>query len=217
MKTIFITIAFLIFITLPSFSQMRFDVVGGLTPQSSPATADLFVNRHDPHEEFRFNMNKVSPQYFIGAKGHVQLLSPFFVEAGLTYTRRKSTYEVNYTMIDKEHPVSYHTMNEIEHMVMLPANIGVNLGSVEIISGLRLMKTTSKRSNLDQLAGFTTDGNPVKVGWQAGAGFYLFSTRIGLEYHGNFSRVGSGMYVNNQSLELMNVPGQIVLTLQHSL
>ena len=217
MKTIIISTIIALISVTQALSQIRFDVFGGLSPQSSPASADLFVNRHDPHEEFRFNMNKVGSQFFVGAKSHLDLNESFFAEAGLTYTKRRSTYEVNYTLIDNEHPVSNHNLSETDHMIMLPVNLGVNLGPVDITSGLRMMKSISKSSELGQLTGFTVEGNPFRFGWQAGAGFHIYRSRIGLEYQGNFSRVGSGMYVNNQPLELMNVPGQIVLTLQHTL
>ena len=216
MKYIFISIILLMSLGQLN-AQFRFDVFGGISPQTTPASADLFVNRHLPHEEFRFNMRKVDPQIFAGIKGHVELGTPFFAEAGLMYSRRKSTYQALYTIIDREHPVSSYIMTETEDMIMLPVNIGVNLGIVDLTSGFRVAQTVGKKTDLDQLAGFMSDDNTLRLGYQASVGVSIFRSRIGIAYLGNFSRVGSGMSVNNQSLELMNVPGQFVLTLQHSL
>jgi hypothetical protein len=192
------------------------DVVGGVSPAANPASAGLIVNRHLPHEEFVFNMNRVDPQIFAGFKGHLELGAPFLVDAGVMYTRKKSTYDVVYTIIDTEHPVSQHSMTQTNHMLMLPVNIGVNMGLFDVTSGFRLMKSVSSKTNLDQLTGFRSEGNPVELGWQAGFGFDIMRSRIGIEYQGNFSRVGKGMFVNEQPLELMNVPGHLVLLLQHS-
>jgi len=216
MRTIIITIAMIIASASSVFSQIRFDVIAGISPGSAPASAGLIVNRHLPHEEFVFNMNKVDPQFYAGVKGYVELAAPFYMEAGLTYTKRKSTYDIVYTIVDREHPVSNHLMSETEHMIMLPVNIGVNLGAFDVTSGLRLIQSIKSDTDLDQLTGFSAESKPIRIGWQASAGFSFLRERIGLEYQGNFSRVGSGMYVNGQSMELMNVPGQLVLTLQHS-
>lgn len=197
-------------------AQWRFDIVGGVSPASSPSSAGLIVNRHAPHEEFVFNVAKVEPQLFAGFKSQLQLSSPFFVEAGLMYSRKESTYDVTYTIIDTEHPVPNHLMNEIDHQIMLPVNIGVNLRSFDVMSGLRLTQSITKKSELNQLSGFAMQSNRPQLGWQGGIGYSFLRNRIGIEYQGSFTRVGSGMTVNNQSLELNNVPGQFSLMINHS-
>jgi hypothetical protein len=54
------------------------------------------------------------------------------------------------------------------------------------------------------------------MGWQASAGFSIARLRLGVEYQGQFTRVGAGKFVNDQSLEIMHVPGQFVVSLQKS-
>lgn len=216
MKTLFTTIIIIAASVSSLFSQIRFDVVGGVSPGSTPSSAGVIINRQLPHEEFVFNMRKVDPQFHAGVKSQVTLTAPFFLETGLFYARSQSTYDVVYTIIDTEHPISNHIMKETEHLVTLPINIGVNIGSFDVTSGLRLIQPISNTTDLHQLAGFILDENKVRMGWQASMGFSFLRERIGIEYQGNFSRVGSGMSVNNQSLELMNVPGQFVLLIQHS-
>lgn len=132
------------------------------------------------------------------------------------YTRSKSDYNVTYTIIDAEHPVRDHIMKETEHKLALPVNVGVNLGIVDVTSGLRIMKSIHKSSELTHLSGFESDENLLSAGWQASVGVALFRTRVGIEYQGSFRRVGTGIYVHDQPLELNHVPGRVMLTVQQS-
>ena len=216
MKNILITFIFAMTCSPFISAQIRFDIIGGISPGATPVSDGLIVNRHLPHEEFVFNLGQVDPQFFAGVKGHIELSTPFFVEAGLLYSRKKSTYDITYTMIDTEHPVQDHIMTETDHLVMLPVNIGVNLGLFDVTSGLRMMKSLSKKSELNNLSGYSADGTLAEMGWQTGIGFNIARSRIGVEYQGNFSRVGRGMFVNGQALEIRNIPGKMVLLLQHS-
>lgn len=196
---------------------MTFQVVGGVSPQSSRVSTDLIINRQIPHDEFLFNLNEVGLQYFGGLKSRLDLESSFFLDFGLTYTKSKSTYQVLYTLIDAEHPVSNHIMTESEHLILLPVNLGVKMGDFELTSGLRAIHSIDSRSDLHQLNGFENEENFISLGWQAGVGYNLFGSRIGVDFSSQFSRVGQGMSVNGQSLELMNVPGQFILTIQRNL
>ena len=198
-------------------AQIKFDIVAGVSPGTSPATPGVTINRHLPHEEFVFNLNKVDPQFLAGVKSRVELSEPFFMDAGLFYARRISTYGVVYTIVDQEHPVSKHLMKETDHTVMLPVNVGVNMGSVDITSGFRVIQSIRKKTDLQNLPGFNIDSNRPLFGWQAGAGISFLRSRIGLEFQGNFARAGHDMFVDGQSMELINVPGQLILMFQHSI
>ena len=207
----------LIFLALnQSHAQIRLDVFGGASPASTPTNAGILVNREDPAQEFVFNITKTNPQFFAGVKAHIDLQSPFFFEAGLTYSQRKSMYSVFYTMVDAEHPVSLHMMEHSNHMIMLPLNFGVNMGNVEMTSGFRAMHVFGTKTALSELANYSNENPLIQLGWQAGAGMYINRTRIGIEYQSDFSRVGKGMSVNGHSLELMNIHGQFVATIQQS-
>ena len=198
-------------------AQMRIDLMVGMSVKSTPHTPGTIVNRHLPHEEFVFNMVKVDPGFHAGVRGHVDLSTPFFAEAGLMFSRTSSTYHVEYTIIDTEHPVPEHLIKETEHFISIPLNIGVNMGIIDFTSGFRLTKGFGKKSNLgNAISGLDYSGIGLRTGWQAGAGVNLYRSRFGVEYQGNFSRVGNGMTVNGQSLELIHVPGQLVFTIRHS-
>ena len=197
-------------------AQLRLDIIGGISPRTTPQNAGLIVNRHLPSEEFVFNMIEVEPQLFGGIKGLLPLGAPFFTDAALMYTKSTSTYHALYTIIDAEHPQPDYFMNESKHLLLVPINIGVNIGGFDITSGFRVMKTISEKSELSDMNGFSIDGASTQFGWQGSVGFSFMRTRVGIEYQGSFSRVGSGMEMNGQSLELMNVPGQLLLTVQYN-
>lgn len=216
MKSVAIAAFILLILPISASAQSRLDVFGGYSPSSTPGSADLLVNRQTPHEEFMFNMVEVAPQYFVGAKGHVNLAAPFFAEAGLTYTMRKSTYRLEYTMVHTDRATGEQFLSETDHMIMLPVNIGVNLGSFDVTSGFRAITSLSRKSELTDIAGFNMDNNKIRIGWQGGIGYYILRSRIGIEYQGCFSRVGSGRSVNGQSLELMNTGCQFVFNIQQS-
>ena len=197
-------------------AQWRFDVTAGVSPSGKPNHTGVIINRENPAEEFIFNVEKTDPQFFVGAKAHLEMQAPFFVEGGLQYSQRKSTYAVTYTIIDAEHPIPNHSLNHTEHLIMMPVNIGVNMGQFDVTSGIRAYHTFGAKTELDQLTGYATDSPIAKFGWQAGAGWYIGRSRLGVEYQSDFTRVGTGMSVNGHSLELNNIPGQFMLTLQQS-
>lgn len=214
MKKLMIITCALLGTYLTAWSQVHFDVKFGASPGTKPVSAGLIVNRDNPHEEFVFNMVQVKPQFYGGIRANVQLASPFFLESGISYTRKTSRYQLNYTMHSKEHPEEMY-MNESEDMFLLPVDIGVSIGDIDVTSGLTAMKTISSIKELSHLKGFQTDGNSIKLGWQMGVRYGFKRTLVGVEYQGSLNRVGHGMYVNGKPLEIMNVPGKMVFTMQY--
>jgi hypothetical protein len=200
-----------------SEAQFRMDVVGGYSPASQPRSAGIIVNRQLPHEEFVFNIIKADQQFHGGIKTQLELGAPFFLEAGLIYTKARTTYHLAYTLIDAEHPEPDYFKEETNHYLMLPVQIGVNLGMVDVMSGFRLMQSMNNQSELESMPGFQGTTSALRYGWQGSVGLNIMRCRVAIEYQGNFSRVGEGMKITGQSLELMNVPGQFVLLFQRSL
>ena len=195
-------------------SQVRFDVKLGVSPGSTPLSAGIIVNRHNPYDEFQFNMIHVKPQYYAGIGANVQLEVPFFLEGGILCTQRTSLYQINYRIVTEINPAENY-MSESEVMILLPLNLGVNLGSIDVTSGLTIKRTISTINELTQLKGFACDDNAFRLGWQMGVRYSFHRTLVGVEYLGSLNRVGQGMYVNAQSLEIMNVPGEFVFSVQY--
>ncbi len=214
MKKLLIITSILCGSVLPSWSQIHFDVKLGVSPGSNPLTPHLIVNRSNPHEEFLFNMVNVKPQFYGGIALNLPLGRPFFAEGGISYTKRTSSYMVRYRMARENSPQTEY-MQESEEMILLPINIGVSIGSLDITSGLTAARTISTAKELTHLKGFHQDENKFKLGWQMGVRYAVGRAMAGVEYQGSFNRVGQGMYVNGQSLEIMNVPGKLVFSVQY--
>ncbi|HUR30065.1 MAG TPA: hypothetical protein VMZ69_01465 [Saprospiraceae bacterium] len=195
-------------------SQIRFDIKLGFSPGSNPATAFTLINRDKPYEEFSFNMVNTKPQYYGGVLAHVELGQPFFVEGGVAYTKSTSTYQINYRIVSEQTPAEQF-MTESEATILLPVNFGVSMGAIDITSGLSAMKAVSQSHELSHLKGFSQDENSIRMGWQMGVRYAFHRAMIGVEYQGTMNRVCEGMYVNNHSLELMNVPGKVVFNVQY--
>ena len=202
--------------------QFRPGLILGVSPGSSPNTAGIILNRQTPTEEITFNMYKVKPQIFGGLKMNMQLSYPFFAEVGIMYTQRSSEFFTGYTYKIEGRAASV-TLSKTEHMLLMPVNIGVTLGSFDVTTGFRAIGTVASKSDLSQIKGYQSNGDFLDWGWQAGLRYTikrstvgLERSMIGIEYQGSFSRVGHGATVNGKSLELMNIPGQFAITLQHN-
>jgi hypothetical protein len=215
-KLIVIVVAFFLTYCIAS-AQVRFDIKFGISPGSNPLNAGIIVNRQNPMEEFQFNLFQVKPQFYGGLSAHLPLASPFFVNGGITYSQKTSLYQINYTnkSLSSEIKAAEQYMNESENMILLPVNVGVSLGKVDVTSGLTATATFSKSSELTHVNGFTQDENGLQLGWQFGVRYAIRRTMVGVEYQSAFNRVGQGMYVNGHSLELMNVPGKFVFSVQY--
>ena len=217
MKKLMIIICTLLVSNLTVSSQkIGLQVRLGYSPALSPKVYSLFVNRNNPHDEFRFNMVHVQPQYYAGIVAHLPLQSSFFLEGEVCYTQKKSTFMVDYLMPSEINPDMQY-MKESENTIMVPVNIGVSLGSLDVTSGLTAMTTFSKNNELAHVKGFEEKLNNVRVGWQGGVRYAFRRILLGVQYQGTLNLVGQGMSVNGQSLELKNAPGNVVFSIQYGL
>ncbi|MBK9983750.1 MAG: hypothetical protein IPP15_15500 [Saprospiraceae bacterium] len=213
MKKLMIFTCIILVHTLSAWTQTSIIIKLGATPRSGSFKHYMIVNRNNPREEFKFSTLQVKPQFYAGVSARLQMRTPFFLEAGMTYTEKTSLYQVNYRMPTETNPAEM-VMSEKEKILLLPVNIGVSLGKIDITSGLSAMKTLTKAKELTHLQGFHQDDNAIRVGWQMGARYAIGRTMLGIEYQGTLNREGQGMYVNKQSLEQNNVPGNFVFSVQ---
>lgn len=198
-------------------SQIHFDVKLGISPGSNANGNAILVNRENPFSEFQFNVIHTDPQFYGGIRTHINLKEPFFLESGLSYTKRTSVYSLNFTLPQREPMTKMMQMNVKEDIILLPVDIGVAIGNFEVTSGLRLNRIMNSTNELSHLAGFSHDKNSMQMGWQMGVRYGFANVLAGVEYIGTLNRLCQGMFVNGKSMELMNVPGRLALTLQYRL
>jgi hypothetical protein len=215
MKKLIISATILLATYVTSQAQVQFKAEFGASPASNSTSAGIIVNRNNPHEEFQFNQTQVKPQFYGGIRANIKLGTPFFLETGISYTKRTAEFHLDYTMPLPENPTGEMYVSESEDMLLFPLDIGVSMGKLEVTSGLTAIKTISAIKELSHVKGFHSDGNSLKMGWQMGVRYGINRTQIGIEYQGSLNRVGQGMSVNGNSLEIMNVPGKMVFTMQY--
>lgn len=214
MKKLMIIICTLLLNIINTWAQPNLIFKVGASPGLKSLQQWIIINRNDPHNEFRFNLFQVKPQLYFGIGTHLQLQGSFFLEGGLTYTQKTSIYQIDFRMRSEGNPAKEY-MSETEKSILLPVNIGVRLGQhIGVTSGLTAMKTISKTNELSNLNGFQQNENPIRFGWQMGVRYSVKRASIGVEYQGTLHRACQGMSVNNQSLELQNLPGNFVFGLQ---
>ncbi|MEO6132636.1 MAG: hypothetical protein ABIQ02_12370 [Saprospiraceae bacterium] len=213
MKKLLIIICTTLGTFFTAHSQFSINFIAGVSPGANPKTNGIIVNRQNPHEEFQFNMIHVNPQFSGGLVAHLQMRESFFLESGMTYSQKTSSYKMDYRM-PREEGTTEQTMKESEHLLLLPFNIGVSLGSFDVTSGLTVRKSFSKTNELTQLKGFSQEKNSIKLGWQAGIRYAFHRVLLGVEYQANLNPICQDRYVNGQSLQLMNVPGNFVFSVQ---
>ncbi len=213
MKKLMFIISALLLNILSAWAQPKLIINAGISPGLKSLQQSIIINRSDPHTEFRFKLSEVKPQFYFGAGIHLSLRGPFFLEAGLTYTQKTSLYQMNFRMPSEVHPAEKY-MSETEKSILLPVNIGVSLGHIDVTSGMTIMKTLSTTNDLSHLEGFQQDDPGFRFGWQMGVRYTIRRASLGIEYQGTLNRVCHGMSVNKQSLELMNVPRNFVVKMQ---
>ena len=192
------------------------DLKIGFSHGVSPLTAGVLINRDNPRSEFMLNMVHVKPQFYAGINLHRQLNESFFLEGGITYTKKTSQYKIDYTLSQPEPLTDIMYMNESENMIQMPVNIGVGIGKFDIMSGLTVSRTISSSNELSHIEGFSAGDNSFRFGWQMGVRYALLHrVSAGVEYQGTMNRVCEGMKVNGHAMELMNVPGRLVFNLSY--
>ena len=208
-------ISFLLIAFLPDiFSQVLVDLKLGLSPASSPNSFPILVNRHDPFEEFSLSVVHNDAQFYGGIVMHLPLSTPFFLEGGISYTKRKTYFQANYTA-SLETREDIQLISETKGMIMLPLNIGVGIGSFDVTSGLTAVHGLPGTNDFSNLKGFHQEGSQLRMGWQAGVRYGFKGIMAGVEFQGTLTRVCEGMFVNDQSLDIRNVPGNVVFSLQY--
>lgn len=193
----------------------RFGVKFGISPGYNRSGESLLVNRTNPFEEFQLRLFNTKQQFFGEVNAHLKLNDNFFIETGLGYTRTASTYRLDFRMLQIDMPSTVMYMSESHHILQLPVEIGARLGSLEVTSGFRAIQSLSTDNELSHVKGFQSEDSGFSMGWQMGARYPVKGTFIGVQYLGHFERVGTGMSVQNQSLELTNIPGRWVFSLQY--
>ncbi len=216
MKTV-ITLFVLGMITLhPVFSQKNFynfSIYTGYTPGQTPAQAGIILNRQDPMNEFIFNLKEIENSFVFGFRKNFRFSHPFFGTLGLEYTTLTQNYSGRFT---QQREVAQFNVTSTSRMLSMPAGVGFKFGNFDVTNGLMLQYDIKPEMSEELPMGIEMSKSQLEVGWYTGIGFSFNRTRIGVEYHSSLKRYGHNMIYQQESMELMSLPGNVRVSIGYS-
>ncbi len=186
----------------------------GVSPQQTPESNHIFVNRSSPRDEFTFDLSQVKASYFIGV-GAKYNLNPFFLAAEAQYNRREFLYNVSYTFPGFGRTEQTQIVTESMNVINFPLSLGVDLGIVDVTSGFLPQLIVSQSSDLSDIYGYTQKLNRVRLGWHSGLAANISDLRVGLSWQMDFNNYADHAYINDQNLSLAGRSNRILGTLSY--
>jgi len=212
MKKFFVlTTVFLFAFVVSMQSQVSMVVTAGISPQQTPPSHYIFVNRSTP-DEFTFDLRTVKSSVFIGAGARYDI-KPFFFQVEAQYNKRVYVYDVSYTYTGRGRTDEVNKYEEQMDVINLPLSMGVDLGILDITSGFLPQFILSQQSDLSDLEGYNQDLKTMRFGWHTGIAANVNQLRIGLNWQSDFNNYADHAYIGNQSLELAGRSSRLLGTL----
>jgi len=211
----FLAIAFLSILSISEMNaQFSMTASMGISPQQSPGSDYIFVNRSTPRSEFTFNISQVKASYFAGVGTRYDIF-PFFFTAEALYNKRQFVYDVAYTYPEFGRSDETLEYSETMHVINVPISVGVQIGIMEVSSGFLPQVVVGHETDLDDINGYSQKLNPIRLGWHTGLAARLSALRIGLDWQMDTNTYADHIYVNNQNLDLRGKSSRLVGTLSY--
>lgn len=214
MRKFFLIAALLwMIVSAKGYSQLSMIVSTGISPQQTPPSHYIFVNRSSANE-FTFDLATVKAAFFVGT-GVRYDVKPFFFQAEAQYNKREYVYDVAYTYTGRGRTDQSNTYAEQMNIINLPVSLGVDLGIVDVTSGFLPQWVVSQQSDLEDLTGYHQDLKALRFGWQSGVAVHVSQLRIGLNWQMDFNNYVDHAYIRNQSLVLQGRSNRLLGTMSY--
>jgi hypothetical protein len=211
-KFFFLTLLLVSGIFSNTYSQIHMTVMAGISPQQTPASHYIFVNRSSPRNEFTFDLSTVKASYFIGVGARYDM-GPFFFQAEAQYNKREYVYDISYTYSGRGRTDQSTAYTEQMNIINMPLSLGVDLGILDVTSGFLPQFVLSQQSDLSELTGYNQDLKFLRFGWQTGLAVNVNQMRIGLNYQMDFNNYVDHAYIRSQSLALQGRSNRLLGTI----
>ncbi|MGB3080395.1 MAG: hypothetical protein WBB31_15045 [Saprospiraceae bacterium] len=214
-KLLFATITFIILSIYSAQGQnlvMTFST--GASPQQSPATHFIFVNRSSPRDEFTFDLAEVKASYFIGF-GAKYDLKPFFLAAEAQYNKREYVYNIAYTFPGFGRSEQKQLLTESMNVINVPLSLGVDLGVVDVTSGFLPQIIISQSTDLNNLEGYNQNLKWLRFGWHTGLAANIGDLRLGVSMQMDFNNYADHAFIRKQNLSLQGRSTRMLGTLSY--
>lgn len=213
-KFFFLTILLSAVFLTEAYSQIHMTVTAGISPQQTPVSHYIFVNRSSPRDEFTFDLNTVKASFFIGVGARYDI-QPFFFQAEAQYNKREYVYDVAYTYTGRGRTDQSTEYTEQMNVINIPLSVGVDLGIIDVTSGFLPQLILSQQSDLSQLTGYNQDLKFFRFGWQSGITANINQMRIGLNWQMDFNNYVDHAYIRSQPLALQGRSTRLVGTMSY--
>jgi hypothetical protein len=216
MKNKMIKQTFLILVLLTSLlttagSQITMTFSAGVSPQQTPESHYIFVNRSTPRDEFTFDLAQIKSSYFVGV-GAKYDLEPFFFTAEAQYNKREYIYDISYTFPAFGRSGQDIQYSEYMNVINVPVSLGVDLGAVDVSSGFLPQLIVSQQSDLEGITGYSQKLKRLRLGWHTGLAVNINQLRVGVNWQMDFNNYVDHAYVREQSLRLQGRPTRVIGT-----
>ena len=209
MKT-FLFLALTLCCSLPQLSaQTSFGLRLGMSPECTPGTTYLIVNRNNPIRECIFNVERVQFSGQVGIMARVDRERFWFMAEAL-YGKSKEQYSFQYTYRSAEQARQTYSIQKTT--LDVPVSAGVKFGPVEVFSGLVFSKDLAQKVDLDDMDHYAMSSPAVRFGWHSGIGLHFGAVILDVRYQQFFSRYGAGQFVGDQELCLQSITDRIMIT-----
>jgi hypothetical protein len=216
MKKVFVFLLFCISCLFSNLNaqDVKMTFTAGVSPQQTPVTHHIFVNRSSPRDEFTFDLAQVKASYYVGF-GAKYDFKPFFLAADALYNRREYIYNVSYTFPGFGRSAQEEIMTENMNVINLPLTLGVDLGVVDVTSGFLPQLILSQESDLSDLPGYSQKLDRLRFGWHSGLAANINDLRVGLSWQMDFNNYADHAYIQNQNLTLQGRSSRLLGTLTY--
>jgi hypothetical protein len=194
--------------------QIQMTFTAGMSPQQTPESHYIFVNRSSPRDEFTFDLNQVKSSLFVGV-GAKYNLDQFFFQAEAQYNKREYIYDVAYTFPGfgrTEQSVRY---TEEMNVINVPLSLGVDLGIVDVVSGFVPQLIVSQQSDLSNISGYDQKLDFLRFGMHTGFAVNVDQLRLGVDWQMDFNNYADHAYIRNQPLSLQGRSTRVLGTLSY--
>ncbi len=201
-------------LTSKSYSQLSMIASMAISPQQTPTSHYIFVNRSSPVDEFTFDLHTVKASYFIGAGARYDI-KPFFFQAEAQYNKREYVYDVKYTLKGRIRTDQSTLYTEQMNVINIPLSLGVDLGVLDVTSGFLPQLILSQQTDLAEITGYHQNLKFLRFGWQTGMAVKINQMRIGLNWQMDFNNYADHAYVRDQPLALQGRSNRLLGTMSY--
>jgi hypothetical protein len=151
------------------------------------------------NEDYRIAPTEQSVTWVGGINATFMYESGFFFASELQYRTSATKYIIQAVSQLSEGNATMHA-SEREHVLAIPASIGVQLGKFNIHSGIQANFIVSQSNELQQFNTFEDNSSGIFMSWHTGIAYILSPITLEIRYTQDFKNYGAGYRLADEDL-----------------